>query len=165
MMGLFYEEHVLGTCIELGTYEFTDENIRSFSTRFAPVPFHMNEEAAVAGLFGSFAAVGFHTCSAWMVCFLKTSMRARDERAAAGYALPDIGPSPGLNAIRWPRAVRAGETIAYRLTLIAMRELASKPDWGLVTALCEGHNGCRELVVSFESKMLTARNLVAVEAD
>jgi acyl dehydratase len=89
-MGLFYEEHVLGTCIELGTYEFTDENIRSFSTRFAPVPFHMNEEAAVAGLFGSFAAVGFHTCSAWMVCFLKTSMRARDERAAAGYALPDI---------------------------------------------------------------------------
>ncbi len=157
MMAQFYDEHVVGMQFELGVYAFTEENIQSFKSRFAPVPFHIDPKAADEGLFGRFTAVGFHTCSAWMPCFLKTHDRKMKEKIAAGQEIPEIGPGAGLANIRWPLPVQAGDEVSYRVTVIAMRELVSKPKWGLITALAEGHNQRGELVVLFESKMLTAK--------
>lgn len=154
MIGLFLEELDVGRVIPLGTYTFTAENIRSYSTAFAPVGFHMNAGEAAKGLFGKTAAAGFHTCSAWMTGFVATNARERALCAAAGKPLPEIGPSPGVSNIKWPRPVHAGEVISYRSTLTAKRLLASRPGWGMVTFLAEGHNAAGVLVMSFEGRVL-----------
>lgn len=154
MMGLFLDAFTPGLVFELGSYSFTAENIRAYSTAFAPVGFHMNAGEAAAGLFGKTAAAGFHTCSGWMTCFVASNTAARERLAAAGNALPEIGPSPGIAKVRWPRPVHPGEDIAYRSTVLAARPLASRPGWGMVTFLSEGHNAAGELVMSFEGRVL-----------
>lgn len=154
MIGLFLEELDVGRVIPLGTYTFTAENIRAYSTAYAPVGFHMNAGEAAAGLFGKTAAAGFHTCSAWMTGFVATNDRARERLASEGKTLPAIGPSPGVANIKWPRPVHAGDVIAYRSTITAKRPLSSRPGWGMVTFLAEGHNVAGLLVVSFEGRVL-----------
>lgn len=154
MIGLFLQDFVPGQVIPLGTYTFTAENIRAYSTAFAPVGFHMRPEEAEKGLFGKTAAAGFHTCSGWMTCFVATNMSARARIAADGKPLPEIGPSPGIAKVRWPRPVHAGDVVSYRSTVVATRELASRKGWGMVTFLSEGHNPAGELVMSFEGRVL-----------
>ena len=159
MIGLFYEELDLGRELQLGTYLFTEDNISSFKQRFAPVPFHLSQAAAAAGLFGKPVAVGFHICSAWMICFVATNSAAREKRVAESQPLPEIGPSPGLQNIRWPLPVSAGDVISFSTRIIAKRELASRPTWGMLTSLNQGFNEKGQQVLSFESKVLTARRL------
>lgn len=154
MIGLFLEELQPGTVIGQGTYTFTAENIRAYSSAYAPVGFHMNAEEAAKGLFGRTAAAGFHTCSGWMTCFVATNTKAREDRAARGETLPELGPSPGIAKVRWPRPVHAGDVISYRSTITAKRPLSSRPGWGMVTFLAEGHTPAGELVMSFEGRVL-----------
>jgi acyl dehydratase len=154
MMGLFLQEFTPGQVFPLGSYTFTPENIRAYSTAFAPVGFHMNADHAEKGLFGKTAAAGFHTCAAWMSCFVARNTAARATRAGRGEALPEIGPSPGIASIRWPRPVHADDVISYRATVTATRPLASRPGWGLLTFLAEGHAPGGQLVMSFEGKVL-----------
>lgn len=154
MIGLYLHEFDVGRVMLHGSYLFTPDNIRSYSTAFAPVGFHMHAGEAAKGLFGKTAAAGFHTCSAWMSCYVAANARERARLEAEGKRLPRIGPSPGIAKVRWPRPVHAGDTIAYRSTVTAMRELASRPGWGLVTFLAEGHNPAGELVMAFEGRVL-----------
>ncbi|NMD09493.1 MAG: dehydratase [Phyllobacteriaceae bacterium] len=154
MMGLFLEEFTPGQVFPLGSYTFTAENIRAYSTAFAPVGFHMNADQAEKGLFGKTAAAGFHTCSGWMSCFVASNSKARAQRADKGEALPEIGPSPGIAKVRWPRPVHAGEAISYHTRVVAARLLNSRPGWGMVTFLNEGHNPKGDVVMSFEGKVL-----------
>lgn len=156
MMARYYEDLTIGLRYELGSYTFTKENIRSFSSRFAPVPFHSSAEVAEQGLFGSIAAVGFHICCAWMPCFLKTLEQHQTQRLNAGEILPEIGPGAGLKNIRWHIPVHAGDVVSYSVEVKALRDLKSKPGWGLVTVFSQGHNQRGACVVSFESSMLTA---------
>lgn len=53
--------------------------------------------------------------------------------------------------------VYAGDVISYKSTVIAKRELATRPSWGLITNHNEGWNKAGELVASFECKVLVAR--------
>jgi acyl dehydratase len=146
----------VGGVIELGAYTFTAENIRSFKERFAPVPFHLDDSQAAKGLFGKQVAAGFHLCAAWMPCFVAMNARERARPAHEGKVLPEIGAGMGLQNIRWPTPVFAGDVVNYRTTLVFKRVLKSKPQWGLIEALNEGLRG-DEVVVRFGSKMLVAR--------
>ena len=157
MMGLYLDEVDVGHHVVLGDYLFTDENIASFSQRFVPVGFHLSADQAATGLFGGRVAAGWHTCCGWMTCFVASNAAARQELARQGKELPEIGPSPGIVNVRWPNPVRAGERITYSLSVTSKRPLKSRPAWGLVTFLSEGHNASGALVMSFESKVLVAR--------
>ncbi len=149
MMGLYFEELATGQNYALGNYQFTDENIERFTRNFAPVPFHLEESAAAAGLFGKKSAVGFHICSAWMNCFISTNQREREGKDS----LPEPGAGLGLQDIRWFKPVFAGDVVTYSTAITAMRNLKSKPQWGLIEQVNEGHRGS-EKIVQFNSKML-----------
>ncbi len=157
MLGRFFEELGPGYSMQLGAYTFTEANIAAYIARFAPVPIHLEAKDAAAGLMGRKVAAGFHVCSGWMACFVAANSAARATRAAENLQLPDIGPSPGLENIEWPTPVFPGDVIAYATDVSSVRELKSRPQWGLVYAKCSGRKADGTLVVSFTSKILVAR--------
>ncbi len=157
MLGLFPEEIDEGLAVGLGSYHFTRDSVLAFAHKFDPQPFHLSEEAGLAGPFGRLSASGWHTAAGWMKCYVASNDAARTKLQAAGKTLPEIGPSPGFTNLKWLKPVYPGDTVQYRCTVTSKRELASRPQWGLVFSLNEGFNQNGELVFSFEGKVLTAR--------
>ncbi|MFT3987409.1 MAG: MaoC family dehydratase [Aestuariivirga sp.] len=152
-MGLWLDEIEDGHVVELGSFTFTRETVLDYARKFDPQPFHVDDEAAAKGPFGKLAASGWHTAAAWMKCYVATNQR---EAAARDNPAPS-GPSPGFTNLKWLKPVFPGDTIHYRSTVTGKRELASRPEWGLVFSRNEGFNQQGELVFSFDGKVLTAR--------
>lgn len=157
MMGLFLDEIEIGLRFDLGSHEFTEERIRSFSAQFAPVGFHVDEAAARAGLFGGRVAVGWHICCGWMARFVAANMQERARLAAEGKSLPEIGPSPGLSNLRWPSPVQAGDSIQYGVVFTGKRELKSRPGWGMVSIDADGRKPDGTVVMTFAGNVMVAR--------
>ena len=42
----FFEDHVVGTRVEIGSHIFTADEIKAFAIQFDPQPFHIDEEVA-----------------------------------------------------------------------------------------------------------------------
>ena len=157
MLGLFLEDIDESLSVDLGSYHFSRECILKFARKYDPQPFHVSEEAGLAGPFGALSASGWHTASGWMKCFVATNSTARSKLLAMGKLSPEVGPSPGLTNLKWLKPVYAGDTVSYRCIVTSKRALASRPQWGLVFSMNEGFNQMGELVFSFEGKVLTAR--------
>ena len=60
----YFDDVVIGTRRELGSYTFTAERIKAFAAKYDPQAFHLDEEAGRKSLFGGLAASGWHTASA-----------------------------------------------------------------------------------------------------
>ena len=155
MMGLFMEEIVLGERIALGSYGFTTENMIAYSRKFYPVGFHVDEAAGRGGFHGDLTAAGLHVGSAWMACYIATNTARRAELEMHQKILPELGPSPGFQYMRWLKPVFAGDVLSFFTTATAKRPLASRKGWGMVNGRNEGINQNGELAFSFESAVLT----------
>jgi acyl dehydratase len=153
MKGLFLEEIEIGCEEALGSYAFDKENIVSFARRFDPQAFHLDEKAAQRSHFGRLSASGWHTAAAWMKCYVAFNDHHRRERMARGERLPQIGPSPGFEKLRWLKPVYAGDKVAYFSRMTGTRALKSRPGWGLLLSSNSGINQKGELVLSFEGKV------------
>lgn len=138
----------------LGQYTFTAEKIIAYASKYDPQPFHLDAEAARDSFLGGLCASGWHTASVWMRMQREASAAWMARMRAEGVAIPEIGPSPGLEKLKWLRPVFAGDTITYYTTTIHWRESGSKPGWHIVTARNQGENEEGELVLEFESSVL-----------
>jgi acyl dehydratase len=156
MIGLYLDEFELGRVIPLGSYQFTRENIIAFARQYDPQPFHLEEGAAARGPFGKLTASGWHTAAGWMKCYVATNQAAENAIRSAGGTPVMTGPSPGFTNLKWLKPVCPGDTITYRSAITGTREMKSRPGWGLLFSLNEGHNQDGELVFSFEGKVMTA---------
>ena len=159
MLGLALEDIEEGLTADLGNYHFTRENILAFAQKYDPQPFHLSDEAGIAGPFGALSASGWHTAAGWMKCYVASNEAARAKLEVLGNILPEVGPSPGFTNLKWLKPVFPGDVLSYRCTVTAKRDLSSRPQWGLVYSLNEGFNQHGELVFSFEGKVLTARRV------
>ena len=153
MIALFYEDIEIGAVISLGSCAFTRESVLAFARKYDPQPFHIDDAAAAASHFGRIPASGWHTAACWMKCYIATLQAALatlpdEQRSHAGQRA-----SPGFTALRWPKPVYPGDTIAYTTSHTSKRLLASRPGWGFAQAHNEGRNQDGELVYSFESKV------------
>jgi acyl dehydratase len=157
MLGLHLDEVEVGRVVDLGSYAFTRDNVLAFARAYDPQPFHVDDEAAAHGPFGRLAASGWHTAAAWMKCYVATNDAAVAARKAAGEDWVAAGPSPGFTNLRWLRPVYPGDLINYTCTVTGKREMASRPQWGIVSSFNEGRNQQGEPVFSFEGKVLVAR--------
>jgi acyl dehydratase len=59
----FWEDMAAGQVRDLGSITPTREEIIAFATQFDPQPFHLDDAAAKASVFGALSASGWHTCS------------------------------------------------------------------------------------------------------
>ncbi|MBI3435922.1 MAG: MaoC family dehydratase [Proteobacteria bacterium] len=153
----FFEDLRIGDKSVLGSYTFSAEAVMAFGREFDPQAFHTDAEAAKQSSFGALCASGWHTTAAWMRCFVDCRAREDAQRAAQGEPSATLGPSPGFRNLKWTRPVYAGDTITFAQQIVDLRALASRPRWGLVTALNSAENQRQQPVLSFTGMIFVER--------
>jgi acyl dehydratase len=136
-----------GKVLELGTLALSKEEIIEFARRFDPQPFHVDEVAAKASIYGGLIASGWHTGSACMRLVVDNFL---SHTRSMG--------SPGLEQLRWLKPVRPGEALKLRATILEVRPSTSHPDRGSVRLLFEVENPAGEIAVSMVSGFILGRS-------
>ena len=118
--GVWYDDCEVGHVFECGEVTIIKEEIIEFARKYDPQPFHVDEEAAAASMYGGIIASGWHTVSVCMRLIVDNMMG------------PDSGGigSPGLSEVSWPKPVRPGDTLRLRAEIIEKILSRSKPDRG-----------------------------------
>jgi acyl dehydratase len=101
------------------TLTVTADDIKAFARQFDPQPFHLDDAAAAASLFGGLAASGWHTAA--------LTMRLLVEGGA-----PIAGGIVGaaVDELRWPHPVRPGDTLSVETEVLEVIPSASRPGQG-----------------------------------
>jgi acyl dehydratase len=135
----WWEDFAPGSVREFGGITVTREAVIAFARDFDPQPFHLDDAAAEASLFGRLSASGWHTCA--------LAMRMMCD----GYLLESssLG-SPGIDNLRWIKPVYPGDTLHVRFEALESRPMNSKPDVGLVRSRWEVINQRQEVVLTME---------------
>jgi acyl dehydratase len=110
-----------GQVIEAGPYAVGEAEIVQFARAYDPQWFHTDAQAAAAGRFGGLIASGWHTCA--------IAMRLATDAALHG---SESFASPGVEKIRWPNAVRPGDELRLKATVIETRRARSQPTLGIL---------------------------------
>ncbi len=145
----YFEDLRVGERDDLGSHTFTAEEIKAFARTYDPQYFHLDEDAAARSHFGGLCASGWHTAAVYMRYFVDHWRRVAEERRARGEDSAEVGPSPGIRELKWPNPVFAGNTISFAHEIAELRDVKSRPEWGLATALNTGVNQNGDLVLSF----------------
>jgi acyl dehydratase len=142
----YFEDIVEGQTVDLGTVQVSASEIVAFGRQFDSQPFHVDEAAGRASIYGGLIASGWHTAALFMRLFA--------ERVLNSYE--SLG-SPGVDQLRWLRPVRPGDTLRARWTAVECRASQSKPDRGIVRSRSEVFNQQDELVMTIEAVNFFAR--------
>jgi len=147
----FWEDFPVGQVREFGAYPVTREAVLAFAREFDPQPFHLDDRAAEASLFGKLAASGWHTCAMAMRMMCDAYLL---ESASLG--------SPGLEKLSWKKPVYPGDTLHVRLEVLESRALASRPDVGIIRSRWDVMNQADEIVLTMEGFGMFRRRSPAV---
>ena len=117
----YWEDMHPGDVRDLGTISPTREEIIAFASQFDPQPFHLDDEAAKASVFGALCASGWHTCSMAMRLMVTNFLH---QAASLG--------SPGLENVKWLKPVLPGDVLRLEHSIVETRPMSKRPDVGLV---------------------------------
>lgn len=106
-MTTYYEDLEPGDVLNFDGYEMTREEIVEFAAQYDPQPFHVDEDAARASMFGGLIASGWHTASATMRLVVDNVL---SESAARG--------AIGVDELRWTQPVRPGDSLGVELEVL-----------------------------------------------
>ena len=133
----YWEDIKEGEVVELGSRTMEKDRMVAFAREFDPQPFHTDEKAAEASIWGGLIASGWLTGSVLMRIFYDGFLK---DTASMG--------SPGIDELRWLKPVRPGDTLSARLTVLETAASRSKPDRGIVRSLMEVVNQHGEIVMT-----------------
>jgi acyl dehydratase len=117
----YFEDYEPGAVHEYGEIVVEEKEMLAFARRFDPQPIHVDAAFAQAGPFGGLIASGWHTAGLFMRLFAEHYLSRVASLA-----------SPGVDELRWPVPVRAGDRVRMRATVLEARPSRSKPDRGVV---------------------------------
>lgn len=144
--GLAFEDLTPGRVFDLGTTVVDGVEMLAFARRFDPQPFHLDEAAAAAGLFGKLAASGWFTAGLWMRLYVDGVLN----RASS------LG-SPGGEDIAWPAPVFAGDELRASMEILDSRLSRSRSGLGLVRLRAHLHRDADEVFRSTFTGMFGTR--------
>ncbi|HEX2742933.1 MAG TPA: MaoC/PaaZ C-terminal domain-containing protein [Streptosporangiaceae bacterium] len=99
----YFEDYAPGAIYECGGVSVDAASIVSFGKEFDPQTFHVDPVVAAGGPFGGLIASGRHTAALTMRLLVDNYLSAEASLAGAG-----------VDEIRWPFPVRAGDTLRVR---------------------------------------------------
>jgi len=141
---LYLEDLTIGRIFESATHTLDAAEIKAFAGQFDPQPFHLDEEAAKASLFGGLAASG------WNVAAITMRLMVESTPIAGGL----IG--AGVE-IAWPRPTRPGDTLRAVSEVVEATPSRSRPDRGMVLVRTNTFNQLDEIVQSLSARMVVPR--------
>jgi acyl dehydratase len=137
---LYWEDFREGEVREFGSTVVKQDDIVRFAAEFDPQPFHLDEAAARASMFGGLVASGWHTAAMTMRMMCDGYLH----RAAS------LG-SPGVEQLKWLLPVRPGDELRVRFTVLEARPLRSRPGVGLVKSRHEVLNQAGQVVMEMQA--------------
>ena len=138
----YLEDLQVGQRFTSGMYRVDGDRIKAFAAEFDPQPFHLDEAAAQASLFGGLAASGWHTAAITM-------------RLLVTGGLPFATGVIGLGGeIAWPRPTREGDTLRVESEVVEITPSRSKPNQGIVKVRSTTLNQDGETLQVFIGKIL-----------
>lgn len=142
---LSYEDLAVGMRFQSRTMPVTLEDVLGFARQFDPQPAHLDPVAAKDTFFGE------HVASGWHICALTMRLIFESLHLDGGI----VGGS--VDELRWPNALRPGDTIHLESEVAEMRILKSRAGKGLVKFRCITLNQRGEPVQTMIPNLLVTR--------
>ena len=142
----YFEDFSVGQRFESGSHTVDADEIKQFARTWDPQPFHLGEEDAERTIFGGLAASGWHTAAITMGLVVRGELRPVN--GILGLGVEDL---------RWPAAVRPGDTLRVVSEVVEVRPSMSRPDYGVVKIRNATTNQKDEPVQVFTAILLVAR--------
>jgi acyl dehydratase len=139
-MTQYYEDLEAGGPRELGDVTVTRDDIVEFAEQYDPLPYHLDEEAAIEAGHDGLIASGYHTLS--LVNGVVTREYRRDVATVAGFGIDDL---------QWPRPVTPGDTLTVFHEIVDKRLSESYPGAGITEVEISAENDAGETVISYET--------------
>ena len=141
----YFEDLAVGQKFSSPRLRVDEAAIKAFAAEFDPQPFHLDEEAARATLFGGLAASGWHTAAMTMrLCV------ASDFQPAGG--ILGIG-----GELTWLKPVRPGDELRVECEVLETRSSRSRPGQGVVKLRVTTLNQHGEAVQTFTPTLFVDR--------
>lgn len=147
---MYWEDFAVGQVRDLGTITPTRQEIIAFARQFDPQPFHLDDEAAKASVFGGLCASGWHTCSMAMRLMVTNFLQ---DTSSLG--------SPGLEGIQWRKPVFPGDTLRLKVTVLETKPMGKRPDVGMTRNLWEMFNQQGDMVLRMDGWAMFRRRTPA----
>jgi acyl dehydratase len=154
---LYFEDRQIGEMTELASHTFDKDEIIAFARDYDPQPFHLDEAAGKASLFGGLCASGWHTAAIFIRGVVAARNEANEAARSRGEQVAVYGPSPGFRNLFWPKPVFVGDTVSFRARVSEKVDLKSRPDRGLLMSEVQGRNQKGEIVFGITSQLLAER--------
>jgi acyl dehydratase len=142
----YFEDFAVGQVFGSGHMRIDTDRIKSFAVEFDPQPFHLDEAAAQATVFGGLAASGWHTAALTMRLLVDSEFKPAGGIVGAGF-----------EELRWPRPVRPGDELRVESEIVEIRPSKSRPERGLVKVRTTTLNQSDEPVQIFVANLLVVR--------
>lgn len=146
MTDRYFEDFKAGDRFESAGMTITEAAMVDFAIKWDPQPFHMDAEAAKTWNYGGLIASGMHTMSAALRLWLDQGV----------FRACNLG-SPGLDNVRFPRPVKAGDTLRVTTEIVETRASGSRPDRGLARIRQTTRNQRGEEVLTMETVVFLKR--------
>jgi acyl dehydratase len=145
----FLDDLSVGQRFSSASHTIDEAQIKAFAAQFDPQPFHLDDEAAKATLFGGLAASGWHTAAITMKLLV-----------ASG--LPLMGGIIGSGGeVSWPRPTRPGDTLTVLSEIEEITPSRSRPDRGMIRVRSETRNQHGEIVQILMANLVVPRRATA----
>jgi acyl dehydratase len=119
------DDFAAGQTYALGRRTVGRDEIVEFARAWDPQPFHLDDAAGAASIYGRLIASGWHTVAIFMRLFADCLL---NRSAALG--------SPGVDELRWLKPVYPGDTLKARVEVLEVRPSRSRPDRGAARLRC-----------------------------
>jgi acyl dehydratase len=145
MSDRYFDELKMGDRFKSELFEVTEKQITDFARDFDPQVFHLEPARAERTIFKGLIASGWHTAAITMRLFVQT----------LNFAEGAIG--LGVDELRWPNAVRPGDTLRVETEIIDLRRSRSKPNYGIIRLRNVTTNQRGEIVQTMTANAMVPR--------
>jgi acyl dehydratase len=145
MSDRYFDDLKVGDRFKSELLEVTEKQIIEFARDFDPQVFHLEPARAEKTIFKGLIASGWHTAAITMQLFVQT----------LNFAEGAIG--LGVDELRWPNAVRPGDTLRVETEIIERRRSRSKPNYGIIRVRNVTTNQRGEIVQTMTANAMVPR--------
>jgi acyl dehydratase len=147
----FLEDLHVGQRFASATHMVDAAQIKRFAAEYDPQPFHLDDDAAKATLFGGLAASGWHTMAITMKLLVQSG-------------LPLAGGIIGTRGeISWPKPTRPGDTLTVVSEVEEVVPSRSRPDRRRIRVRNETRNQHGEIVQTLIANLIVPTRSAAAD--